>query len=254
MSKLRNIFIGLMAFAIIAMATLSVNAYAHGDKVSAKHYAGFALAGMLAPVGMGASVAVGFTPGIMALSRNSTRFGVRTQLDQANIYAVDDILFIRKSITSAGGIKKLIDYDTTKTAGITTFDGNKLPEGENFAIEAIRIAEGNHATITDPAAISNYTNVVSSVQVEVRNAYLVIAQENKELVRLAVSALMVQGAGLRTAKEEAFKLDNPPVLIENKPIQIFLELPAVVGTTSTSTNKFHIEVMLFGKKTTPKAV
>lgn len=259
MSRLKNIFITALAVFAIAFSALSVNALAEGDGAAATKYFSIAATAALFPVGphVAGSLGVwGESAGIAALKRNWQRLGFKTQAEGQNIAGIDDTLYIRRQITGVGGVYRLIDASNVKTAGITNIDKNRLPEGYNFGIEAIRVGQGSHATITDPKNIINYTNVNGSVEAEFRHAEIVITQDTKELLRLPMSSLLAPAASTKgTLKDAAYPLhDNAIVLVENVPFEINIEFPAIMATSSTSTNKFHIEVELYGKKTTRKFV
>jgi hypothetical protein len=263
MKLLRSFAPSILALVLIISATTGLTAYQSDNAEVASLCTKISIASTAGLIAMSSvGLAFGFlgSPGLEALKRNSHRFGSETKADWAkdNIVAYDDTLYIRKAITGASGIHKLADNASAyaKESGVRNVDKNKLPEGYNFAIEAIWLAEGNHASQTDPKNISNYTNVMSSVQVELRHAEFVITQDSKEILRLPVSSMLAPAASTTATKKDiAFHLkDNCPVLVEGRPFEINIEFPAALGTFSTSTNKFHIEVELFGKATRKKTV
>ncbi len=259
MQQLKNKFITAMAVFAIAFCALALNSYAHNDLVSATRYFAFAAMAFLSPVGAHAASSLGTwgePAGIAALKRNWNRLGFKTQAEAANIQGIDDTIYIRKSITGISGVYRLIDASNVKTAGITNIDKNRFPEGYNLGIEGIRVAQGSHATITDPKNIINYTAVNGSVEAEFRHAELVITQDSKELLRLPISSMLAPAATtIGTLKEAAYSLkDNAIVLVETLPFEINIEFPAAVATSSASSSKFHVEVELYGKKTVRKFV
>ncbi len=244
-------------FAFIGSVALSANAAYRGDNVTSVKFALVAGVSAVANSSVKAGV-LGFfgNPGLDALARNSARFGNKTREQSGNLVAYDYTLYVRRDITVKNGVFRMIEADSIKTKGISNIDKNRLPEGDNFAIEKIWIAEGNHATTLDPKNITNYTNVMSSVQAEFRQAELVITQDTKELLRLPVSSILAGGANTTGSKKDvAYSLENNPVvLIENVPFEINIEFPAAQGAFSASALKFHAEVELFGKKTGRKFV
>lgn len=258
--KIQKIFLAIMAVAFIASSSLAIDAYTNGDKEKASHYGALALLSAALPVVPQASKSLGFfgQPGLEALKRNANRFDndAKEQLTKGNAVAYDYTLYIRRQITGLAGVYRTIEADNVKTKGITNIDGNRLPQGDNVAIEAIWIAEGNHATSTDPKNIVNYTNVASSVQAEFRHAELVILQDSKEILRLPISSMLAPAASINGSKKDvAYHLkDNCPVLVAGVPFEINIEFPAAMATFSTSTNKFHLEIELFCKKTGKKMV
>lgn len=197
------------------------------------------------------------TRGIDALNRNVARFPKDTAEDyqQGKLVGRESSYFVRKEITAAGrGIFEMFVPADLETDGIRNIDRGRLAQGKNFAIESIRLSEGNSAAVVNPAAIVNYTNLITSVQAELRNAMLFINQAGKRLVELPISILLNQAAGFYPGKDDAYNLDNPPVLVEAQPFEIQIKLPATYAAASASANKFHIEVILNGKRTDPAYV
>lgn len=250
--------IRIAVLAFVAFTALAVNAHFTGNKEASAKFTVVSLCIVGIVATKKASLSMGFfgDAGLKALQRNATRFGIKTQSEINNIEAPDYTLYVRRQITGLNGVYRLIEADNIKTKGITNIDKNRLPEGDNIAVEAIWIAEGNHATATDPKNITNYTNVASSVQAEFRHAELVITQDSKEKLRLPISSMLAPAANTNGSKKDvAYHIkDNPLVLIENVPFEINIEFPAAMAAFSTSTNKFHVEVELFCKRTQRKYV
>lgn len=261
MKKSNRIILFLAGLAFVVGSTLSVNAHINEGQDAALKFEVVALIGLIAPaVALGGiSPILGISDSaLMAFGRNVDKMYGKTKEDVAigNILAVDDTLYVRKEITSSSGILKLIETQDSKTKGIRNIDRARLPQGYNFAIEGILLSQGSHATVTDPKRIANYTPVGSSFEAELRNAELVISQNTKEIVRIPVSSLVQAAAGTAgSVKDLAYSFrDNIPVLVEQEELEINLEFAEAVATASSSTNKFHVEVQLFGKKTMRKKV
>jgi hypothetical protein len=244
----------IILFVAVAFFALSINSTVKGDHQNALKF-GAATAVSLIAMSSPVSNAFGVfgSPGLSALERNTGRFSTRTRDDFAakNVVAYDDTLYIRRDITAKGGVFRTIEANTVKTLGLCNIDKNRLPEGENFAIEKIWIAQASNATEIDPTKVVNYTNVMSSVEAELRHAELVISQDSKQILRLPISSILAAGAITTASKKDAaYSLeDNCPVIIENTPFEVNIEFPAIMATKSASANKFLLEIELFGKKT-----
>jgi hypothetical protein len=257
MKNFRTIIAVIALISAISFGTLAVQAFVKDEVVKSEMLGAMAVACAFLPsVANKVSVSLGFSAGLAALERNADKLDARTIADlrAGKIQALDSTLYKRVQITGESGIFELIEASDTKEKGITNIDGDRLPEGENFAVEAIAIRQGTHATKTDPKEIANYTSVMSSVEAEVRNAEFVILLDSKEVLRLPVSSVLNGAANsLGSNKDTAYHLkDNAFVIPSKKRIEMRIEFAAVVATASASASKFHLEVELYGKKTSTK--
>ncbi|MFD3001439.1 hypothetical protein ACFS7Z_13790 [Pontibacter toksunensis] len=160
--------------------------------------------------------------------------------------------YLRSKIT-AGGILELIDSNTKKVDGLSSFDGRSLEDGVNLALEKVRFAYGTSATVggaTDPVAIK-YSTAYADVPAALANADLVISQHGKQILSVPVQRFLLGAASNRPAGlEDAYELDAIRLIKEKTELSIAIRFPK--GATLPDANHF-IELHLIGSTTGRKS-
>ncbi len=174
----------------------------------------------------------------------------QTQADVASgkVQFVDADVYLRHNITGAAGTFDLLDENTTKTIGLTNWDGNKLAKTINMALERVRLGYATTATggITKPEALK-YSNKLSDAPAALLNAELVIVQNDKPIVEIPVQRFFGESVNNRpVGAEDSVVLDSLRLIKENVPVGIQIKFPK--GVALPDANHF-VEVHLIGTQT-----
>lgn len=179
--------------------------------------------------------------------------GVVNAIENSPSQVNDGDLYLRVDITGKGGITELLDSNTRKIDGVSSFDKTRLEDGVNQAVEKIRFAYGTSATAggeTAPELIS-YSNKYSEVPAVLANADLVLTQNGKDILSVPVQRLLVAADSQKPMGEaDAFELDAIRVLKEKTDIKISLRFPN--GRSIGSTANHFIELHFIGAQVSRK--
>lgn len=159
-----------------------------------------------------------------------------------------------KATVSGSGRQDLIDENTDFARGKIGIDKGRLPDRVNFAVGhiAVSLSPGTVAE-SDPLNV-NFSNKIDTTNhsLALLNSTLRIKQDDNILLEKPVELLMSEATAdkPRGAKGQAYELDNPIVLAEQKQIKVELEVPT--GQTITDNEMSHISVYLIGVSTKRK--
>lgn len=145
-----------------------------------------------------------------------------------------------KKLISFGGTVELLDANTSQLVGVSSFNGNKLDDAINFIFDKIRIGYSNDVAADLEAELLYAT----ALPVGLRNAQLVISQDNTVISSLPISALWNKNAGA-TASDDYAPVSEQ-LLLSHSPISIAIKFP--LGVTTPANNNY-VEVSLGGSET-----
>ena len=153
--------------------------------------------------------------------------------------------YVRKNATGASSTYNFIDENTKKLDGISTMNGNSLPQNMAVVADAIAIGIAQHADANKEGAVV-YTQDVPAA---LRNANLVIKQNGREILDLPVADLI---AGEMPTKQEDYYHDLETFILladEEAMTWQFVFPSGVVLEPSTGAENVYVEIRIKGYKT-----
>lgn len=160
----------------------------------------------------------------------------------------DGDLYVRLDITGKGGIYNLIDANTKKVVGESSFDGSKLPADVNMVLERVRIAYATCPTTDSDLTVSgqNYSALYSRVPEVLANAEFVITQGGTKILELPLQRFLLNDPSAGLQGDDAYFLEAQRHLKPQTPLEVQIHFPS---NKSMSVDKKHfIEVHLIGPK------
>ncbi|MFL0065372.1 hypothetical protein V2595_07020 [Tenacibaculum maritimum] len=151
----------------------------------------------------------------------------------------------RKMVEPAPGTQQLIDADTRKKVGVSSFSETVLSDSEVLIIDKIRLNLDRHKDAGKEALLA-YDKVISSSPA-FRNADFRMRQEGKIVFDSSLSELSNKYTG-RTLRDDYIYLTNPIVLVGGSDIKFELEFAP--GATKHATQKEYLEFIFAGQKVT----
>lgn len=191
----------------------------------------------------GILVAIAF---LMAMANVADLFGstLANNIKTGKVKLNTSTLLVRKNISNTGGTHDVIDANTRKEKGVSTLDGNKLNnEAILFDRVAIGYAKGAEATSAGAQAYG------LALPTELRNAFLVIKQNNRIMLHEPIANFTVKGTP--QAPDEYFlELLGWEYISDVDTFDIQIEYPVGVSLDAAdAANNHFIEVRLGGAKT-----
>lgn len=160
--------------------------------------------------------------------------------DQGKLKPTDATLFVRSKV-DGNNVQNLLQGKTSQEIGVTNFDGQILNSDRYFVISAVTINYGTGLVAALPSAI-NYTTALPAA---LKNANLVIMQDNEVIVKLPVTDINdAKSTDARYRVLDAFAL-----LRDQKTITMNLEFPAGGDLGAGAGNAGFVEVQLKGFET-----
>ncbi|WP_338731760.1 hypothetical protein [Mangrovimonas cancribranchiae] len=144
---------------------------------------------------------------------------------------------IRKQINIGQGTIPLITSNTQEETGVSTFEGDRLPDRKNIVFNAVALGYGTHATDSDKAAVINYD---ASLIPSLRNAELEIKSDGKVVATVQCSEFSNDLAAA-SGRDLYFDLGGEYMIREGKKFEINLKFPE--GATGGGTVDY-VEVRL----------
>lgn len=165
------------------------------------------------------------------------------------VTAVTHTLYVKKDISAAGGIFRILDENVKKLDGVSNISENKLPKNQALIFDKIGISfgKGNADKMGDatfdlafPAAL--------------QNAILSIRQLGNVIVERPVSDFYAKGTA-QDPKEKVLEIGIPNVLRDDEPIDMEFIFPkgSSMPAAADADNALLAEVKLFGATTRRKA-
>jgi hypothetical protein len=158
-------------------------------------------------------------------------------VDTRNAKVMDRTQYITFDAKGKSSVVLLIDSNTKKLVGETSFDANKLNKGRYFVIDAARVL------IEDKADSLKDANWKSQALASVLNSEFKIAQD-EDLLLLPVSDLLYTRIG--QGDENGFRcIASAPVIVPEKEINLSWQFPQGANVPDSQTQFVRIELRGF---------
>ena len=156
-------------------------------------------------------------------------------------------LYVRKDATNASSRWSIIDENTIKLDGVSSFSKTSLPKNEAIVFDKIAIGYAEGAAGKE-GSLAYSTDLPASL----RNADLVIIQNGREVISIPVSDLAKTGAP-GNSDDLYHDLESFQYLVDDQPMQWDLRFPAGQSLApATAGNSTYVEVRVKGFKTQRK--
>jgi hypothetical protein len=170
---------------------------------------------------LGHKTAVAFLLSVIGLLSASLQAAVNS----GNFFLDPTDLYIKKQISAASGITRLIDSNTKKLDGICSFDSDGKVDQNRAAIwNRISVKYGLGNDGASPGSIA-YTEAVPA---QLANADLVITQKGREVLRKSVRSLYARGTETE-AGADYVDLSSLRLFVDDEDIEINLHFPTGVA-------------------------
>ncbi|SFB72284.1 hypothetical protein SAMN04487907_101260 [Zunongwangia mangrovi] len=171
--------------------------------------------------------------------------GLRQDLASQRVRLLKHTAIVRKNATNASSTYPFIDENTKKLAGISTMNGNSLPQNMAVVADAISVgfAEGDGA---DKEGAVIYTQDVPAA---LRNANFVLKQNGREILDVPVADLI---AGEMPTKQEDYFHDLETFILLADETAMSWDFVFPGGQTlapSEAGKNVYVEVRIKGFKT-----
>ncbi len=148
-------------------------------------------------------------------------------VDTRSAKVMDRTHYITLDAKSKGSNVDMLDSNTRRLTGITSFDANKFNKGRHFVVDGIRVLSETTANKAEEGAWA------SDLDKALVNAELIISQD-EELITLPISDLMTKKIG--EIEDGGFRpIASAPVIMPEKEFNVSLRFPngvSVAGTTN----------------------
>ena len=184
----------------------------------------------------------------MQAKKNSFTAGLKTLIEGNQVRLTPHTAYIRKDASGAASSWDIIDANTTQLDGIATIKGNALSPNQALIFDRISIG---YAEGSAPGKEGEQDYSAATVPAVLRNADLVIEQNNREVLNIPVADL-VKGEQSRNSEDHYYDLKALSFLADNTEMTWRLKFPK--GSTFTpAVDKYnYIEIRLKGFKTSRK--
>lgn len=154
-------------------------------------------------------------------------------IDTRNAKVMDRTHYTTFDAKGKGSIVEILDSNTKKLTGITSFDANKFNKGRHFVIDGIRVlVEGTANKIEEGVWKGDADKAIV-------NSEIIIAQD-EDLLIVPASDLLCKKIG--ETEDGGFRsIASAPVLMPEKEINISWRFPNGVSVDSGTTQFVRIE-------------
>lgn len=182
----------------------------------------------------------------LLLSTHAVEAGIDSQLaakirTQKGVSIKDEVKEIRKEIGGQANRIKLLDNQTVKSLGLSSFDKNKTDDGELFIFRHIAVGYATEATAGATGAVNKTYN--TDLPATLRNARLLVKVGNDTKLFLPLSELANYGVAQDT-HQDYYQTIGFNYWGSGKDISIEIELPD--GIVIPDTEEHYIEVRIKG--------
>lgn len=153
--------------------------------------------------------------------------------------------YVRKNATNASSRWAVINEETTKADGISTISKTSLPKNEAVVFDRIAVGYAENAAAGQEGAVNYSTTLPNAL----RNADLVITQNGREVVSVAIADL---GKVTSPTNQNDYyhDLESLQYLVDDQPMEIEIRFPNGQSITpGTAGHSCYLEVRLKGFKT-----
>ena len=160
----------------------------------------------------------------------------------------DGDLYLRTDITGGQGTIQLIDANTAKVVGLSSFDKTRLPAGKKFMLEQIRFAVAEVAsTVTTGPASQKYSTNYADCPVPLLGAHFIIRQSGQVIIEIPVERLLSRGSVEQLVGQDGYYLSSPRLLEPEVELEIQIRFPdAGAAVAYTANKKQFLELHLLG--------
>lgn len=146
----------------------------------------------------------------------------------------DTTLYVVARVDGKSSIVKLTNDDTKKSVGITNFDGNKLADGRDAIVDAIKIE------IAQDGLLLNAVNWNANVSPDaLLNAELKLKQGETILFTTPISDCV-----LSNDNDDYREIGSTPYLASKEPIEWILEFPEGASIPAEVANGIFMKISL----------
>lgn len=167
---------------------------------------------------------------------------LKNGIDENNIVLVPFEHFVRKDMSSAAGITRLVDNTTEIKQGVSSIDKGKLPSNEAFIGLEVAINYGK-------AERAGETDYLTKVPAALRNAELEIMQGGRNVLSVPVASLSNPHTGSKVS-DDFHKLGAFIYLGDDRDFTVSVAFPdgtAMPGMDGDT--KHYVEFRIRGYKT-----
>lgn len=149
-------------------------------------------------------------------------------INAGNVNLKTHSLHVKVDISAAGGRFDIIDENTTKTDGVSSISGNKLPKNQGVLFNKVAISYGVGDT-TKKGGVKFETALPAALQ----NATLGIRQRGVSILERPVSDFSVKGTP-QAPQEQVLELDIPAFLRDDDAIEMYFQFPSGVSVAAAA--------------------
>ncbi|WP_417885333.1 hypothetical protein [Zunongwangia sp.] len=177
-------------------------------------------------------------------SKNKLSNALQSAVENHEIRLLKHTAYVRKDATGASSTYPFIDENTKKLGGISTMNGNALPQNMAVVADAIAIAIGEGA-----AGEEGKVTYSTAIPAALRNANFVLKQNGREILDIPVSDLIP--AEMPTKQEDLFHDLEAFILLADEATMSwdFVFPNGAVLEPSVEGKKVFVEVRIKGYKT-----
>lgn len=167
---------------------------------------------------LGHVTAVNFLVSVLSLLSTSLSAAIGSN----NFYLDPTDLYVKKDISAAGGITRILDANSKQLDGVCSFDSDgKMDQNRAAVWNRITIKYGLGNVAQDPGEIDYNT----AVPKELANADLVITQKGRKVLQKSVRSLFAK-ANETEAGADYLNLASLRLFVDDENVEINLHFPA----------------------------
>ena len=158
-------------------------------------------------------------------------------------------VYVRKNATNASSNWHVVDENTTKIEGVSSFSKTSLPKNQGVVFDKIAVgfaegdAEGREGAL-------DYTS--TKAPAVLRNAVLQIRQNNREVIEIPMADL-VKTISPGSPEDYYHDLEGFNYLVDDQPMEWVVKFPQGETLAPSAAGKFnYLEIRLQGFKTSRK--
>ena len=166
-------------------------------------------------------------------------------IQDGRVKLMPTVEYVRAEITaqSAGEIE-LLKASQDEEIGLSTFNGQRLQNGHAVIGTGIMVRVGKTNASDKIKEASLDTKLPGAVQ----GSHVIVKSDGKEVFNLPGSVFLASGSNT-TPEDLMFRPELPVFLADGKKTEFKLEVPQGVTVPGDASNKYFIEVAIYGYKT-----
>lgn len=154
-------------------------------------------------------------------------------INEGKVYFSPKTHYVKKDISEAGGLTRILDTTTKRVDGISTFNENKLPKKEAMVYDQVRIAYGKG----DEAKLSS-TKLNKAFDEALLNANLIIKQNGRIQLEAPVSDFHTEGTNT-DVNSNYVQIPVPNLIRDDEELEISLQFPKGSAMPAASSGENH---------------